>query len=510
MREFVLLLLYLFLLSGTAPVVPFVPVFAKQLGYSASVVGLIYFVLPVVGMIAKPLFGAIGDRYHKQKFLFLLFQFLTIIAFCSILLIPAVPAQSEFHCHEGESLLKFCPQEEMNNCTLNTVIDNPSNTTFQCRMKCHKNDMFSTICDNWNVPGLCAMSSSTVVMDTQIAHNKISLADDTCLYLLFHNATINKQDTSLYCPGNRKDEAVFKMNCGVTCADDNVNELLSGTIGSQVKSTYQFWTFFSLLMISWAAMAVVVSVGDAICFEMLGDKPQRYGHQRLWGSVGWGSFSLIAGLLIDKFSEGRTTKNYAIGFYMMAGLILLDMVVSSKLKHSQTKLSTNILKDVGQMMNSFRVIVFFLWCIVVGLGTAMVWNFLFWHLEDLAAHGGCDYGAHMKTLQGLVMGIQCFGGELPFFFISGKLLKKIGHVHAMSLVLLGFGVRFFLYSLLKNPWYVLPIELLNGITFGVFYATMASYASIVAPPGTEATLQVMSILHIIVISSVNMSNICRD
>lgn len=96
----------------------------------------------------------------------------------------------------------------------------------------------------------------------------------------------------------------------------------------------------------------------------------------------------------------------------------------------------------------------------------------------------------IKTLEGLVMGIQCFGGELPFFFLSGKIIKKIGHVNAMSLVLLGFGVRFLLYSALVNPWWVLPIELLNGITFGIFYSTMTSYASIVALPGTEATIQV--------------------
>lgn len=42
--------------------------------------------------------------------------------------------------------------------------------------------------------------------------------------------------------------------------------------------------------------------------------------------------------------------------------------------------------------------------------------------------------------------------------------------------------------------YALPIELLNGVTFGVFYSTMASYASLIAPLGTEATLQVSSTL----------------
>lgn len=94
------------------------------------------------------------------------------------------------------------------------------------------------------------------------------------------------------------------------------------------------------------------------------------------------------------------------------------------------------------------------------------------------------------------MAIQCFGGELPFFFLSGYILKKIGHVNAMSLVLLAFGARFLLYSLITNPWQALPIEFLQGIMFGLFYATMASYASIVAPEGTEATMQVSRFLDL--------------
>jgi predicted MFS family arabinose efflux permease len=167
----------------------------------------------------------------------------------------------------------------------------------------------------------------------------------------------------------------------------------------------------------------------------------------MWGSIGWGTLSIISGWLIDKFSEGKTSKNYSIGFYLMAAFLLFDMLVSSRLRHTQTKMPTNIIKDVVKIFQSLRVIVFFLWCVCIGFGTAMVWNFLFWHLEDLE---GCS--ASMKTLQGLVMGIQCFGGEVPFFFLSGKLLKKIGHINAMNLVLAGFVLRFFLYSILTNPW----------------------------------------------------------
>lgn len=59
----------------------------------------------------------------------------------------------------------------------------------------------------------------------------------------------------------------------------------------------------------------------------------------------------------------------------------------------------------------------------------------------------------------------------------------------MTLVLLGFSLRFYLYSILTDPWAAVPIELLNGVTFGLFWPTMASYANIIAAPGTEATIQ---------------------
>lgn len=38
------------------------PTLAKQLGFSSVVTGTIYTVLPIIGMLAKPLFGLIGDK----------------------------------------------------------------------------------------------------------------------------------------------------------------------------------------------------------------------------------------------------------------------------------------------------------------------------------------------------------------------------------------------------------------------------------------------------------------
>lgn len=50
------------------------PTLARQLGFSSVVVGTMYTILPIIGMLAKPTFGAIADRFQRQKLLFLIFQ----------------------------------------------------------------------------------------------------------------------------------------------------------------------------------------------------------------------------------------------------------------------------------------------------------------------------------------------------------------------------------------------------------------------------------------------------
>lgn len=122
--------------------------------------------------------------------------------------------------------------------------------------------------------------------------------------------------------------------------------------------------------------------------------------------------------------------------------------------------------------------------------TGLMWQFFLWLIDDKAKAYSPDSEAWVTTLQGLAMSIQCLAGELPFFFLSGWILKRIGHVLAMTLILAVIGVRYILYSIIANPWLFLPIEVLNGVTFGLAYASMASYACVIAPPGTATTVQV--------------------
>jgi hypothetical protein len=81
--------------------------------------------------------------------------------------------------------------------------------------------------------------------------------------------------------------------------------------------------------------------------------------------------------------------------------------------------------------------------------------------------------------------------DVPYLLSSiGKILKKLGYGHSLTLCFLAYGIRFGLISLIPSPWWVLPVELfMQGPTYAMCYTTIVAYASAVTPPGTSATMQ---------------------
>jgi MFS family permease len=122
----------MFYISGTAPVVPFLPVYARQLGFSSVIVGMIYTVLPITGMLAKPMFGAIADRYQLQKILFLAFQIITAISFFVIQFIPEIQtdstARSAMLDCDAVTYFRFC-SNDIDGCAAARLVTETSNDT---------------------------------------------------------------------------------------------------------------------------------------------------------------------------------------------------------------------------------------------------------------------------------------------------------------------------------------------------------------------------------------------
>ncbi|CAM9636771.1 unnamed protein product [Choristocarpus tenellus] len=85
-----------------------------------------------------------------------------------------------------------------------------------------------------------------------------------------------------------------------------------------------------------------------------------------------------------------------------------------------------------------------------------------------------------------------YAGELPCFYFSDLLIEKAGFRGTMTLTEVAYIVRFAYYSQLRDPWMVLPIEPLHGLTFALMWSVTVQYSDHIAPSHLKATMQGLS------------------
>ncbi|KAK2587718.1 hypothetical protein KPH14_003831 [Odynerus spinipes] len=476
--------------AATGPIVQFLPTIAKQLGFSGFLVGTIYTVLPISGLVAKPLFGGLADKFNLHKTFFLLFQIVLAISLFTINFVP----QSETNANitltcDGDLFLRVCSKEGFSEKVSHAVIASTETANNpKCQLSCKASQRaYEELC-LWN-PLYCTMNSTfpNEMFDFTATINMYKdLIIKDCTELRVSSVTFS--NGSSHTPACDK---LLKTTCIASCQEPALHELLQESDNvSTTPLTYQFHLFLWAAIVGWICMAVIVSIADAICFNLLGNERRKdYGKQKMWGSIGFGILGVSAGYLVDVFSKGQYEKDYTCIFVIMLIFMILDTVISATLKKKIPECSEqepSMLRELLTVGREGKVWVFGWWCIGAGMCTGVVWNFLFWYTEEIATFAQTKW---LKTLQGLLTGIQCFLAELPFNFMSGSILKKLGHVNVMSLVLLTYSIRFMAYSIISNPWLFLPLEILHGPSLGLCWPTMVSYGDKVTPPGTKATIQ---------------------
>lgn len=280
----------------------------------------------------------------------------------------------------------------------------------------------------------------------------------------------------------------LKTSCRImNCSNDKIMDIATAkTYRGNVLNLYQFWVFFMLVVMYWACVTTSTALINPICLDTLGDKSEEhFGRQKCWGSIGWGFFSIFIGWLVDIFSINKKDKDYSPVFYSSIIIAVLNCATVKQMNVGETKKSEGRWKNMFELFTKYYMISFCIWSIFNTLFHTIVTHFLFWYMEDLvSANNDRDQRAWIKTLQGLAQGIQCFGGEIPFFFWSGWIIKKMGYGNCMALVLAAMAVRMYLYTVIWNPVWIIAIELLNGVSYALGYSVKMSYAKLLAPPDT--------------------------
>jgi nitrate/nitrite transporter NarK len=94
---FILKLHYFLWFGSLSGILPYVPIFAQQHAIAtATDVGILFFILPFIASIVKPIFCSMADHYQAHKKIFITFLLLTLNGYGLLLSIPFVTFMGKY------------------------------------------------------------------------------------------------------------------------------------------------------------------------------------------------------------------------------------------------------------------------------------------------------------------------------------------------------------------------------------------------------------------------------
>lgn len=239
-----------------------------------------------------------------------------------------------------------------------------------------------------------------------------------------------------------------------------------------ISQTTAFWALLPLVLVYAWFSAPIIPLTDNAVLELLGNRRDEYGRQRMWGAVGWGISGLLAGIMIDVYGQAYSF----FGYLIFLGLGLLAI---SRIPILEGTIRTPYWLGLKLLARNSRWLLFLLATLLTGIGYGVNFQFLFLYLELLGAS---------RTMMGWTLMIATVS-ELPIFFYSDYLLLRMGSSGLMLVSMIVSTLRLLAYALMPNAWYALALAAFHGLSFSARWSAGVSFSNSIAPPGLGATAQ---------------------
>lgn len=82
------------LFPGLACIVPYMPVFAAELGFTVGELAVIYGILPFVGLLSKPVVGIVADKLNAHRLVLLIAVIVQGVFTFIVFFLPPMPADT--------------------------------------------------------------------------------------------------------------------------------------------------------------------------------------------------------------------------------------------------------------------------------------------------------------------------------------------------------------------------------------------------------------------------------
>ncbi len=212
---------------------------------------------------------------------------------------------------------------------------------------------------------------------------------------------------------------------------------------------------------------------DSVALEIAKREGTDFGHLRLWGTVGWILSAWAFGYLVD--------RHFRYLFWGFAGLMVPAVGISLFQPRRGWAWERPVWEGLRQLLGRPDVGVFLISALLLWASSNGGSQFLSLYLSDIGAGGG---------LIGAAWAVAAVS-EVPMLFFSGWWLRRLGLRGFLLLGYVVYAARWFCFSVNRVPGWVLPLQLLQGVSFTAFLVGGVTLMGSVAPRGLEATAQAL-------------------
>jgi len=312
------------------------------------------------------------------------------------------------------------------------------------------------------------------------------------------------------------------------------SHLVGGLAMLGLAFTKQFWPFFGLMMLHCLLYVPTISITNSIAFASMKDAQKEFGLVRMGGTIGWilaawpFTFILVdwdkvhaanpqgikawLGTVLGSGLTGDALKSATIWTFIVAGIAsLLLAAFSFLLPHTPPKKKTEGAPDSLAWLEAMKLLkhpfVLVLW--LVTMVDSFVHNCYFnWTGSFL---GAAKEAGGVGIAGNWIMPVMSVGqiAEILTMFILGATLRKLGWRATMIVGILGHAARFAVYAFLpEHPELIILVQILHGICYAFFFATVYIFVDAYFPKDARASAQGLFNVMILGIGALLANSIC--
>jgi nucleoside transporter len=252
-----------------------------------------------------------------------------------------------------------------------------------------------------------------------------------------------------------------------------------------VGSAYatSFWTFFTCFLLYGLLYVPTISVTNSLAFANLANPAKDFGFVRMGGTVGWIVVSWPFIFLIgEKATVGQTKWIFLVGAF----LSFVMAAYSLTLPHTPPRRDVHGLDRLA-WVRAMRL-----------LGTPFVLVLFIVTFIDAVIHNGYFVvsDAFLTNRVGIAgnlsMVVMSLGqmAEIVTMLVLGTVLVRLGWKWTMIIGILGHAMRFATFAFFPDtPALIIAVQLLHGICYAFFFASVYIFVDAVFPKDVRASAQ---------------------